>query len=328
MSTGEHSVSRARPAGSPPACRPRPTRALATTASPFPLCSVEWTSRRQTTLIVLPAFNEGGTASGATLGRLRVTPWPAHPPGRDSSSATTTTRPTVPPGRRPGPPAPGSSSRPVNQRISRARNAGARAARGRFLVFVDADTLVPRAPPCTRPRRRSSLGRACGGGAAVRMDGVTGGVAEPDGLALERRLELRRRLAAGSFVFVLREAFEAVGGFSERVYASEEIWLLPRAQSLGAAARAALRDPARPPGRHQRPQARLWYPAPVAPWRVMVGFLLLPFFVRSRRYCWLWVPAPRPARDGRLDRRRRREPREYVSPAREPAGRAFPDLLD
>ena len=31
---------------------------------------------------------------------------------------------------------------PVNQ-ISRARNTGARAARGRFLVFVDADTLVP-----------------------------------------------------------------------------------------------------------------------------------------------------------------------------------------
>ena len=111
---------------------------------------------------------------------------------------------------------------PVNQ-ISRARNAGARAARGRFLVFVDADTLVP-APLLHEALEALASGRACGGGAAVRMEGVNGGVAGRM-VWLWNAVSSGRRLAAGSFVFVLREAFEAVGGFSERVYASEEIWL-------------------------------------------------------------------------------------------------------
>jgi len=51
---------------------------------------------------------------------------------------------------------------PVNQ-ISRARNTGARAARGRFLVFEDADTLVP-APLLHEALEVLASGRAGGGG--------------------------------------------------------------------------------------------------------------------------------------------------------------------
>src|SRR5262245_42148384 len=57
----------------------------------------------------------------------------------------------------------------VNLRqIAAARNAGARAARGDVLVFVDADTLVP-AATLAEVVRRLRRG-AVGGGARVRLD--------------------------------------------------------------------------------------------------------------------------------------------------------------
>jgi len=39
--------------------------------------------------------------------------------------------------------------------------------------------------------------------------------------------------AAGCFIYCLKEGFEAVGGFSEKVYASEEIWFSKKLQSWG-----------------------------------------------------------------------------------------------
>jgi len=176
---------------------------------------------------------------------------------------------------------------PVNQ-ISRARNAGARAARGRYLVFVDADTVVP--PPALRQALDALVsGRVCGGGAAVVMEGVSSGV--PARMVwLWNALSRGRRLAAGSFVFALREAFFAVGGFSERVYASEEIWL---SRSLRRWGRDRGLDfvilqghPVVTSGRKAR-----WYPTPVL-LAVAIGLLLMPFLVRSRRFCWLWYRRP------------------------------------
>jgi glycosyltransferase involved in cell wall biosynthesis len=110
-----------------------------------------------------------------------------------------------------------------HRQIARARNAGAAAARGHWLVFVDADTTVP-------PRTlRSALemlesGRFVAGGARVQFDRRC---------ALDVRLSLCGwmvlsrffRWAAGAFVFTRRDAFEAVGGFDQRYYAGEEIHL-------------------------------------------------------------------------------------------------------
>ncbi len=175
---------------------------------------------------------------------------------------------------------------PFNQ-ITRAPNAGARAARGRFLVFVDADTLVP-GSLLAQALDALGSGRACGGGAAVAMEGLSGGLALRM-VAVWNALSRGRRLAAGSFVFCLRDGFLAVGGFSEQVYASEEIWLSRDLKRWGLARGLEfliLDEAVTTSGRKAR-----WYPAPVL-LAVMVGFVVCPWLVRSRHYCWLWYRRP------------------------------------
>jgi len=176
---------------------------------------------------------------------------------------------------------------PVRQ-ISRARNAGARAARGRHLVFVDADTLVP-APLLAAALAALESGRVCGGGATAEMEGIEGAFGRLL-LRLWNAVSRSRRLAAGSFVFCRRDAFEAVGGFSERVYASEEIWLSRAVKRWGRARGQAFvileGHPVLTSGRKTR-----WYPTPVL-LVVAIGLLVFPFLVRSKRFCWLWYYRP------------------------------------
>jgi glycosyltransferase involved in cell wall biosynthesis len=179
---------------------------------------------------------------------------------------------------------------PVNQ-ISRARNAGARAARGRFLVFVDADTDVP--PGLLKEALDVLGGRACGGGATLMMEGLS------DPLALRivagwNALSRRLSLAAGSFLFVRREAFRAVGGFSESVYASEEIWL---SRALKRWGRARGLEFVILEGHSLVTSGRKgqWYP-PSLIFVTVLLLLLCPFLLRFRAFCWVWYRRPRPER--------------------------------
>ena len=111
----------------------------------------------------------------------------------------------------------------VNLRhISAVRNAGAAASTGDYLIFVDADTLVDQS--VVAAALRALDGGAVGGGANVRWDGVRprwARIAEVFTMFWMRVA----RLAAGCFIFCTREAFDAVGGFDERVFASEELFL-------------------------------------------------------------------------------------------------------
>jgi glycosyltransferase involved in cell wall biosynthesis len=112
---------------------------------------------------------------------------------------------------------------PVHFRqIGRARNAGARVAAGGIFVFVDADTLITAA---TLRATLAVLGAgAAGGGASLRLEGDIPWHGRL--LLLLVRAGMRvGRMAAGCYLFCTRAAFEAAGGFDERLFATEEIAL-------------------------------------------------------------------------------------------------------
>jgi len=109
---------------------------------------------------------------------------------------------------------------PVNYRqIAATRNAGAREAAGEWLVFVDADTTISEA--VLREAIAALTTGAVGGGCLVHFDGRVpryGRVLIALVLPVYRALGL----AAGCFLFCTRQAFDAVGGFDERLFAAEE----------------------------------------------------------------------------------------------------------
>ena len=98
-------------------------------------------------------------------------------------------------------------------------------------------------------------------------------------------------IAAGSFIFCRREAFEAVGGYDESLYASEEIrfsrlikkWgrfndldfvILDKAPALTSARKLT------------------WYSASqILGWIALI--ILMPFAVRSRKLCSFWYERPK-----------------------------------
>ena len=116
------------------------------------------------------------------------------------------------------------------RQIAATRNAGARAASGEALVFVDADTLI--GADVVVGLRHALAGGAVGGGAAIRFDEPVPRWVRwtlPAVLWLFRRL----RFTGGCFLFSTRAAFEAVGGFDETLYASEELTLCRALRTQG-----------------------------------------------------------------------------------------------
>lgn len=120
---------------------------------------------------------------------------------------------------------------PHNQ-ISRARNTGARAASGDWLLFVDADTIVS-AITLGELAETVATGRIVGGGGALRMD-TTHLATRMLTFILVKAFRLLK-WAGGAFVFCRADAFQAIGGFDENVYAGEEVFFCRKLKSHGRA---------------------------------------------------------------------------------------------
>lgn len=171
---------------------------------------------------------------------------------------------------------------PVNQ-IARARNRGADAASGDVLIFLDADTS------CSATLLRHVLdlmatGRVVGGGSTIAPDKPIPPTAMR-GIRMWNALARTAGLAAGCFVFCRRDAFDAVGGFSERVYAGEEIFLSRSLKHWGRARRMSFEiitiDPVITSVRKLE-----WYsPMQLARQAMLV---LIPGAVLSKRMCRTW----------------------------------------
>jgi GT2 family glycosyltransferase len=121
---------------------------------------------------------------------------------------------------------------PLNQ-IAGARNAGAAAATGDWLLFLDADSALS-AATLRATLELMRAGATAGGGSLI----VFAPAPPWWGRIMAAVWNLISRvfsLAAGSFVFCRAEAFRAVGGFNSQLYAGEELFLSLAVRRWGGA---------------------------------------------------------------------------------------------
>lgn len=170
---------------------------------------------------------------------------------------------------------------PFNQ-ISRARNSGAAAAQGGFLIFLDADSAVTQDLLAAALNAMAAEG-ACGGGALPRFDegAPRWGISI---LNVFNRIAPKLGIAPGGFFFCRKDVFHEVGGFSEKLFAGEEIDFSRRLKKYGRS--------------HGMPFTVLTSPCFLTshrklkhPWRVFLQALmgiLFPISPRFKSLCWLW----------------------------------------
>jgi glycosyltransferase involved in cell wall biosynthesis len=117
---------------------------------------------------------------------------------------------------------------PVNQ-IARARNSGAGAATGDWLIFIDADSH-PSLGLFSEVAEQMQRGDCLAGGCVVRLDqhyfwyGLF--------TSIWNLISRSRRYLAGSFIFCEAGAFRQVGGFGQELYAAEELELSLKLKKL------------------------------------------------------------------------------------------------
>jgi len=109
---------------------------------------------------------------------------------------------------------------PVNQ-ISRARNCGAKAAKGKYLIFLDADTIIS-AQLLGKTLELLDSGKIAGGGTVLDCS-QTKLLKVKFLLELWNLISRFRKLAAGLYLFCLKQAWLDIGGFDESVYIAEEL---------------------------------------------------------------------------------------------------------
>lgn len=113
---------------------------------------------------------------------------------------------------------------PVNQ-IGRARNTGAAAADGDWLLFLDADTL-PSHRLLAHARAVMASGRHVAGGAL--LDWETDVLWANCAAEVWNAISVAMHWAAGSFIFARTDVFRSLGGFNQELYVSEELDLSTR----------------------------------------------------------------------------------------------------
>jgi glycosyltransferase involved in cell wall biosynthesis len=176
---------------------------------------------------------------------------------------------------------------PVNQ-IARARNCGAAAATGDWLIFVDADSH-PSPELFSDVARQITSGQCLAGGATVRLDApqLTARVVAGIWCAISRIF----KLMAGSFIFCEAAAFRKIGGFNEKMFAAEELDLSQRLKKLARATGKRLVILSKHPLLTSARKLHLYSFREHL--RVMLGAAFNPRMLTRREACHLWYDGRR-----------------------------------
>lgn len=175
----------------------------------------------------------------------------------------------------------------VNQ-ISRARNSGAKHAEGRYLIFIDADTQTPLELLQTALNNLES-GKYCGGGANIAFDTPLSLPAR-SALAYWNTISRVFHLAAGCFVYSRRDDFQACGGFSEKYYASEEIWFSIALRRIGKKSYRQF-SIINKPEVITSSRKLLWF-SHTQQLALLTFLALFPFMMRYKWMCGYWYKRP------------------------------------
>lgn len=177
---------------------------------------------------------------------------------------------------------------PHNQ-IARARNRGAGAATGEWLLFIDADSM-PSPALFEDLREAIASGSVIGGGATLSADHDSLPVRAV--MALWNGISRSLHWAAGAFVYCRRDVFIAAGGFNEELYASEELELSGRLKRMAHAEGREFRILHRHPLRTSARKLHLYGWTGML--RVFGRFLLHPHrMLRSAKDCSPWYDGRR-----------------------------------
>ncbi|HTB64186.1 MAG TPA: glycosyltransferase [Opitutales bacterium] len=116
------------------------------------------------------------------------------------------------------------------RQIAGTRNAGARASRGERLIFVDADTIIN--TRALQAALRAFERGAVGGGSLARFEGPVPLYAKLLLFWLGFFMRVSG-ISSGAFMFCTRAAFDAVGGFDERMFGGEDAAMSAALQRQG-----------------------------------------------------------------------------------------------
>ncbi len=168
--------------------------------------------------------------------------------------------------------------------IGRARNAGAQEALTPILIFIDADTLIG-AELLHETVNRMQSGRYYAGGAELSFNAP---VPWPARLVtwIWNRTAQRRQAAAGSYLFVLKSEFMAIGGFNSEHFAAEEVYLCRALAKRNRRTTLSFNHIKEYP--IQTSARKMIDRNPYSVFAQMILLGLCPFLLRSKRACALW----------------------------------------
>jgi glycosyltransferase involved in cell wall biosynthesis len=177
---------------------------------------------------------------------------------------------------------------PINQ-IARARNRGAQEAKGNWLLFVDADSQ-PTKELLGGVVDEIESGKCLAGGCVVRLGGDH---------PIAKRLVLiwnflsrALSLLAGSFIFCETAAFREIGGFSNELFAGEELDLSKRLKEVARKKNKKIVILHRHPLITSPRKVEL-YSLRQHLWFMTKAFLFPGRTMRSREACYIWYDGKR-----------------------------------